>query len=71
MIHLLITPPKSCLPLIYIVLSIGASFALLKLNQYPAKVFVGDVYCYWMGMTMAVAAIEGHYSKTLMALMLI
>ncbi|KAI1722908.1 glycosyl transferase family 4 domain-containing protein [Ditylenchus destructor] len=36
---------------------ISTSLALYMLNKYPAKVFVGDTYCYWAGMTLAVVAI--------------
>lgn len=36
-----------------------------SLLRYPARVFVGDTYCYWAGMTLAVAAILGHFSKTM------
>jgi UDP-N-acetylglucosamine--dolichyl-phosphate N-acetylglucosaminephosphotransferase len=35
-------------------------------NRYPARAFVGDTYCYWAGMTLAVVAIIGHFSKTLL-----
>ena len=45
---------------------IFTSLGLLKYNMYPAKVFVGDTYCYFAGMTLATAGILGHYSKTLM-----
>lgn len=49
---------------------IGVSLALLKHNWYPAKVFVGDTYCYFAGMVFAVDGILGHFSKTLMLLLL-
>jgi UDP-N-acetylglucosamine--dolichyl-phosphate N-acetylglucosaminephosphotransferase len=49
---------------------IGVSLALLVHNWYPAKVFVGDTYCYFAGMVFAVVAILGHFSKTLMLLLL-
>jgi UDP-N-acetylglucosamine--dolichyl-phosphate N-acetylglucosaminephosphotransferase len=39
---------------------------LLRHNLYPAGVFVGDTYCYFAGMTFAVAGILGHFSKTLL-----
>ena len=42
--------------------------ALLKQNWFPAQVFVGDTFCYFGGMTLAVAGILGHYSKTMMIL---
>jgi UDP-N-acetylglucosamine--dolichyl-phosphate N-acetylglucosaminephosphotransferase len=42
------------------------TLALIKFNKYPSKVFVGDTYCYFAGMTFAVAGILGHYSKTML-----
>uniref|UniRef100_A0A7E4ZU20 UDP-N-acetylglucosamine--dolichyl-phosphate N-acetylglucosaminephosphotransferase n=1 Tax=Panagrellus redivivus TaxID=6233 RepID=A0A7E4ZU20_PANRE len=45
---------------------IATSVALYSLNRYPAKVFVGDTYCYWAGMLLAVVGILGHFSKTLL-----
>eukprot|EP00606_Chrysophyceae_sp_TOSAG23-5_P001574 GSChrysophyteH2.ASY1.ANO1.1363.1 assembled CDS len=47
---------------------IGTTLALLKYNWFPAKVFVGDTYCYFAGMTFAVIGIHGHFSKTLLML---
>ncbi|KAI9892192.1 MAG: tunicamycin resistance protein [Vezdaea aestivalis] len=47
---------------------IGVSTALWQFNWYPAKVFVGDTYCYFAGMVFAVVAIQGHFSKTLLLL---
>eukprot|EP00438_Fugacium_kawagutii_P013520 Skav223256 [mRNA] locus=scaffold1037:13338:14693:+ [translate_table: standard] len=44
---------------------LGVSLALLRLNWFPAKVFVGDTYCYFAGMTFAVVSIIGHFSKTM------
>ncbi|TKR86448.1 hypothetical protein L596_011040 [Steinernema carpocapsae] len=44
---------------------IATTWALLRFNWYPAKVFVGDTYCYWAGMTIAVVGILGHFSKTM------
>ncbi|KAF2091604.1 UDP-GlcNAc-1-phosphate transferase [Saccharata proteae CBS 121410] len=49
---------------------IGVSLALLKHNWYPARVFVGDTYCYFAGMVFAVVGILGHFSKTLLLLLL-
>jgi len=49
---------------------IGVSAALLMHNWYPAKVFVGDTYCYFAGMVFAVVAILGHFSKTLILLLI-
>ena len=47
---------------------LGVSVALWIHNRYPAKVFVGDTYCYFAGMTFAVVGILGHFSKTLLLL---
>jgi len=48
----------------------GVSLALWWHNWYPAKVFVGDTYCYFAGMVFAVVGILGHFSKTLFLLLL-
>ena len=42
------------------------SLALMKHNAFPSKVFVGDTYCYFAGMTFAVTGILGHFSKTML-----
>ena len=42
------------------------TLALLKHNAYPSKVFVGDTFCYFAGMTFAVVGILGHFSKTML-----
>ena len=43
------------------------TFALLSfVGRYSSRVFVGDIYCYFAGMTFAVVAILGHFSKTVM-----
>ncbi|KAH7047629.1 N-acetylglucosaminephosphotransferas-like protein [Macrophomina phaseolina] len=49
---------------------IGVSAALLCHNWYPARVFVGDTYCYFAGMVFAVVGILGHFSKTLLLLLI-
>lgn len=49
---------------------IGVSLALLKHNWYPAKVFVGDTYCYFAGIIFATIGILGHFSKTLLLLLI-
>ncbi|KAF2141468.1 uncharacterized protein K452DRAFT_334157 [Aplosporella prunicola CBS 121167] len=49
---------------------LGVSLALLKHNWFPARVFVGDTYCYFAGMVFAVVGILGHFSKTLLLLLL-
>ena len=48
---------------------IGVSLALTKHNWFPARVFVGDTYCYFAGMTFAVVGILGHFSKTVLLYM--
>jgi UDP-N-acetylmuramyl pentapeptide phosphotransferase/UDP-N-acetylglucosamine-1-phosphate transferase len=54
---------------IYLLLPfIGVSMALWWHNWYPAKVFVGDTYCYFAGMVFAIVGILGHFSKTLLLL---
>ena len=56
---------------IYLILPfIGVSFALWWHNWYPAKVFVGDTYCYFAGMVFAIVGILGHFSKTLLLLLI-
>ena len=47
---------------------LGCTIGLLQHNWYPSKVFVGDTYCYFAGMTFAVVGILGHFSKTLLLL---
>ncbi|KAJ1944488.1 tunicamycin resistance protein, partial [Linderina pennispora] len=47
---------------------VSVSTALYYWNVYPARVFVGDTYCYFAGMTFAVCGIHGHFSKTLLLL---
>mmetsp|Transcript_43681 Transcript_43681/g.106791 ORF Transcript_43681/g.106791 Transcript_43681/m.106791 type:complete len:392 (+) Transcript_43681:124-1299(+) len=50
----------------FLVPFIMTSLALLYHNWYPSKVFVGDTYTYFAGMTFAVVGILGHFSKTLL-----
>ncbi|CAD5123298.1 DgyrCDS11655 [Dimorphilus gyrociliatus] len=45
---------------------IGVCLGLLYHNWYPANAFVGDTFCYFSGMTFAVVAILGHFSKTML-----
>ncbi|XP_045531327.1 UDP-N-acetylglucosamine--dolichyl-phosphate N-acetylglucosaminephosphotransferase [Pieris brassicae] len=45
---------------------LATTLALLKHNWYPSKVFIGDTFCYVSGMTFAVVAILGHFSKTVL-----
>ncbi|XP_076339158.1 alg7 dolichyl-phosphate N-acetylglucosaminephosphotransferase isoform X1 [Tachypleus tridentatus] len=45
---------------------LGTSLGLLYYNWYPSRVFVGDTFCYFAGMTFAVVGILGHFSKTML-----
>ncbi|XP_014216254.1 UDP-N-acetylglucosamine--dolichyl-phosphate N-acetylglucosaminephosphotransferase [Copidosoma floridanum] len=48
----------------FIIPYIATSLALLRHNWYPSRVFVGDTFCYFSGMTFAVVGIIGHFGKT-------
>ncbi|OON23253.1 hypothetical protein X801_00847, partial [Opisthorchis viverrini] len=52
--------------LYFLIPFMAVCWALYKVNRYPASVFVGDTFCYFAGMTLAVVGILGHFSKTLM-----
>lgn len=45
---------------------IGVTAGLLRHNWFPSRVFVGDTFCYFSGMTFAVVGILGHFSKTML-----
>ena len=45
---------------------LGSCMGLLKYNWFPSKVFVGDTFTYFAGMTFAVSGILGHFSETLL-----
>lgn len=45
---------------------VAVTLALLYYNWYPSRVFIGDTFCYFSGMTFAVVGILGHFSKTMM-----
>ena len=45
---------------------LGVTLGVLMHNMHPARAFVGDTFCYFAGMTFAVHAILGHFSKTLL-----
>ena len=45
------------------------SLALWVFNKCPARVFVGDTYCYLAGTVLAVSGILGHFSKTMLLFM--
>ena len=42
------------------------ALGIFVFNKYPSKVFIGDTYCYFAGMTFACVGILGHFSKTLL-----
>jgi len=54
------------LSLILVLPFFATSSALMYYNWYPADVFVGDSFTYFSGMTLAVAGVTGHFSKTLL-----
>lgn len=56
---------------IFLIPYIGVSAGLYSYNRYPARVFVGDTYCYFSGMLFAVVGILGHFSKTLLLLFIL
>lgn len=49
---------------------LAVTIGLLRHNWYPSRVFVGDTFCYFSGMSLAMASILGHYSLTLLLLFL-
>lgn len=50
-------------------LLICSSLPLYLFNRYPAKVFVGDTYCYFGGMALSCIAILSHTTRTLFLFM--
>nr|SVE75176.1 EOG090X07N9 [Daphnia dolichocephala] len=56
--------PNHVFSLYFMIPFFFTSLALYQFNKYPAQVFVGDTFCYFSGMTIAVVAILGHFSKT-------
>jgi UDP-N-acetylglucosamine--dolichyl-phosphate N-acetylglucosaminephosphotransferase len=38
---------------------LGTAIALMKLNAYPSHIFIGDTFCYFAGIILAIAAIYG------------
>lgn len=56
---------------LYLMLPLAATtLALLLFNWYPSEVFVGDTFTYFAGMAIAVAGILGHFSETLLILLI-
>jgi len=44
---------------------LATTLGLYNYNQYPSRVFVGDSFTYFSGMTFAVCGILGHFCKSL------
>ena len=38
---------------------LGGALVLLRDNQYPAKIFIGDTFCYYAGAVLALSAVFG------------
>ncbi|EER34808.1 UDP-N-acetylglucosamine--dolichyl-phosphate N-acetylglucosaminephosphotransferase [Candida tropicalis MYA-3404] len=55
---------------VFLIPLVGVSLGLLQYNWFPARVFVGDTYCYFSGMVFAIVGILGHFSKTLLIFLL-
>ena len=50
---------------IYLLVSfLGGALALMRMNQYPSQIFIGDTFCYFAGIVLAIAAILGTLSST-------
>jgi UDP-N-acetylglucosamine--dolichyl-phosphate N-acetylglucosaminephosphotransferase len=60
------TDERHLFSLLLIIPFTTATLGLLYYNWYPSRVFVGDTFCYFAGMTFAVCGVLGHFSKTLM-----
>jgi UDP-N-acetylglucosamine--dolichyl-phosphate N-acetylglucosaminephosphotransferase len=66
-VHLLMSEQRAhILSLTLLAPLLGAGYALWRYNRFPSRVFVGDSFTYFAGMTLAVAGISGTYSKTLL-----
>ncbi|KAA8897283.1 hypothetical protein DIURU_005260 [Diutina rugosa] len=55
---------------IFLIPFLGVALGVLRYNWFPARVFVGDTFCYFAGMVFAVVGISGHFSKTLLLFLL-
>ena len=47
--------------IVLLMIFLGGAMVLLKDNQYPAKIFIGDTFCYYGGIVLAIAAIYGTF----------
>jgi UDP-N-acetylglucosamine--dolichyl-phosphate N-acetylglucosaminephosphotransferase len=43
---------------------LGTTVALMRFNAYPARIFIGDTFCYFAGIVLAVASIWGSLPVT-------
>jgi UDP-N-acetylglucosamine--dolichyl-phosphate N-acetylglucosaminephosphotransferase len=64
--HLLLLGQMDLLVLVIVLPFLACSFALLRYNIFPSRVFVGDTYTVFAGMALACAGILGHHSKTVL-----
>ena len=65
-----LSPPRLQVASLLLVLPfLGVSLALMRLNWFPSRVFVGDTYAYFAGGFLAAVAIVGHFSKTMVLLL--
>ena len=40
---------------------LGSALALMKYNAYPSRVFVGDTFCYYSGIVIAISAMVSKF----------
>lgn len=40
---------------------LGSALAVMKYNAFPSQVFIGDTFCYYAGIVLALSAIYGTY----------
>ncbi|XP_071806356.1 UDP-N-acetylglucosamine--dolichyl-phosphate N-acetylglucosaminephosphotransferase-like [Asterias amurensis] len=59
-------PETSLFSLYFMIPYCAVCAAILYYNWYPSRLFVGDTFCYFSGMTFAVVGILGHFSKTML-----
>lgn len=49
---------------------VASTAGILRYNWYPSRVFVGDTFTYFAGMTFSVVGILGHFTKSLWLLLI-
>jgi len=40
-----------------LIIYLGSSLALMKKNAYPSQIFIGDTFCYFSGIILALSAV--------------